>query len=164
MNNFSKLHSTLKKKTDKFIWSISSSSNDIARIIRYLDPNKANGHDMITICMLKICGESISKPLEKIFKSCIGKVQFPNEWKKANVFPVHEKGDKQVSRNYRPVSWLPVCGKTFERLICNNLFEFFIKNDHYHLINQVLSKVTMYQSDFLYYIWNLSIVWQRFWS
>ena len=59
---------------------------------------------MITICMLKICGESISKPLEKIFKSSIGKVQFPNEWKKANVFPVHEKGDKQVSRNYRPVS------------------------------------------------------------
>ena len=43
--------------------------------------------------------------------------------------PVHKKGDKQASRNYRPVSLLPVCGKIFEHLIYNNLFEFFIKND-----------------------------------
>ena len=43
--------------------------------------------------------------------------------------PVHKKGDKQVLRNYRPVSLLPICGKIFERLIYNNLYEFFIKND-----------------------------------
>ena len=28
----------------------------------------------------------------------------PNEWKKAHVVPLHKKGDKQMSRNYRPVS------------------------------------------------------------
>ena len=69
--NSSKLPSTFLKRTDKFISSISFSSNDIARIIRDLDPNKAHGHDMISIRMLKICGESISKPLGMIFKSCI---------------------------------------------------------------------------------------------
>ena len=42
--------------------------------------------------------------------------------------PVHKKR-KQVSRNYRPVLLLPICVKKFERLIYNNLFEFFIKND-----------------------------------
>ena len=89
----------------------------------------AHGHDMISIRMLKICGESISKPLEIIFKSCIEKAQFPSEWKKANVIPVQKKGDKQVSRNYRLVSLLPICGKIFEPLIYNNLFEFFIKNN-----------------------------------
>ena len=49
--------------------------------------------------------------------------------KKANAVTVHEKGDKQVPRNYRPVSLLPICGKIFERLMYNNLFEFFIKKD-----------------------------------
>ena len=49
--------------------------------------------------------------------------------KKANVVPVHKNGDKQVLRNYRPVSLLPTCGKIFERLICNSLFGFFIKNN-----------------------------------
>ena len=32
-----------------------------------LDPRKAHGQDMISICMLKICGESIHKPSESIF-------------------------------------------------------------------------------------------------
>ena len=76
MNNSSKLPSTFLKRTDKFISLISLSSKDIARIIRDLDPNKAHGHDMISIRMLKICGESISKPLEIIFKSCIEKGRF----------------------------------------------------------------------------------------
>ena len=129
MNNSSKLPSTFLKRTDKFISSILFSSNDIDRIIRDLDPNKADGHDMISIRTLKICGESISKPLEIIFKSCIEKGQFPNKWKKANVVPVHKKGDKQVLRNYRPVSLLSIWGKIFEHLIYNNLYEFFIKND-----------------------------------
>ena len=79
--------------------------------------------------MLKICDDSISNSLEIIFKSCIGKGQFSSEWKKANVIPVHKKGDNQVSKNYRPVSLLSIRGKIFERLLYNNLFEFFLKNN-----------------------------------
>ena len=36
---------------------------------------------------------------------------------------------KQILKNYRPVSLLPICGKVFERLIYNSLFEYFIEND-----------------------------------
>ena len=45
------------------------------------------------------------------------------------LFPVHKKGNKQTLENYRPVSLLPICGKIFERLIYNSLFEFFIANE-----------------------------------
>ena len=55
--------------------------------------------------------------------------KFPTEWKKANIVPVHKKEDKQILKNCQPVSLLPICGKTFERLIYNNLFEYFIEND-----------------------------------
>ena len=79
--------------------------------------------------MLKICDKSICKPLELIFQSCIKHGKFPNEWKMANVVPVHKKSDKQILENYRPVSLLPICGKVFERLIYNSLFEYFIQND-----------------------------------
>ena len=71
MNNSSKLPSKFLKRTEKVISSISFSSNDIVKIIRDLDPNEAHGHDMVSIRMLKICGESISKLLEIIFKPCI---------------------------------------------------------------------------------------------
>ena len=56
-------------------------------------------------------------------------MKFPSEWKKANVVPVHKKGNKQTLENYRPVSLLPICSKIFERLIYNSLFEFFIANE-----------------------------------
>ena len=46
----------------------------------------------------------------------------------ANVVPVHKKSCKQILRNYWPVSLLPICGKVFERLIYNRLFEYFIEN------------------------------------
>ena len=105
------------------------SKEDIYKIIKNLDPNKAHGHDMISIRMIKLCGISICKPLEIIFQNCLRSGKFPSEWKKANVVPTFKKGDKQCIKNYRPVSLLPVCGKVFERLLYNKMFSFFSEND-----------------------------------
>ena len=49
---------------------------------------------MISICMLKICGESILKSTELISKSCTETEKFIIEWKKANIVPVHKKRQK----------------------------------------------------------------------
>ena len=114
--------------TDNRLSSVNFSQDDIAKIIQNLDPNKAHGHDNISIRMLKICGSSIYKPLEMIFKQCIETGVFPSEWKKANIVPIHKKGDKQTLENYRPVSLLPICGKILERLMFNEMFNFFIEN------------------------------------
>ena len=84
---------------------------------------------MISIHMLKICGDPISKPLELTFKSCIESGKFFIEWKKANVVPVHKKNNKQLIENYRPIVLLPVCGKILERLIYDKMFEFFSENE-----------------------------------
>ena len=84
---------------------------------------------MISIRMLKICDKSICKPLELIFQSCIKHGKFPNERKMANVVPVHKKSDKQILKNYRSVSLLPIYGKVFERLLYKSLFEYFIEKD-----------------------------------
>ena len=53
------LPSALFKQTENIISSINFGLHDIAKIIQMLDPNKAHGHDMIIICMLKVCGNSI---------------------------------------------------------------------------------------------------------
>ena len=66
--------------------------DEIKSIINKLDPNKAHGYDMISICMIKLCGDSIYKRLAMIFKSCLNQGIFAAEWKKANVMPVRKKG------------------------------------------------------------------------
>ena len=78
--------------------------------------------------MIKICGKSLYKPLEMIFKSFIIKGEYPSELKKANVVPVHKKGDKQSLKNYRTISLLPIFGKFLERIIYNNIFEHLTTN------------------------------------
>ena len=87
-----------------------------------------HGHDNISIRMLKICGPSIYKPLEIIFNQCLETGVFLSEWKKGNIVSIHKKGDKQILKNYCPVSLLPICGKILERLMFNEMFEFFIEN------------------------------------
>ena len=94
-----------------------------------LNVNKAHGHDDISINMLKICDTSIVKPLRLIFQNCLVTGTFPDIWKKSNVVPIHKKGDKQVINNYRSVSLLPICGKIFERLIFNNIYNFLDEQD-----------------------------------
>ena len=43
--------------------------------------------------------------------------------------PIHKKDDKQILKNYRPVSLLPICAKIFERIIYYRIFEYLTEND-----------------------------------
>ena len=79
--------------------------------------------------MIKICSTSICKPLRLIFNHCIDNGIYPCQWKKANVVPIYKKGDKQTLKNYRPVSLLAICRKSFERPLYNKMFRFFPDED-----------------------------------
>ena len=129
LKNISTLSNTCSKHTNNILDTTGFSNEDICKIIKNVNSNKAHDLDMISICMIKICGISIYKPLEIIFQNCLRSGKFPSEWKKANVVSTFKKGDKQCIKNYRPVSLLPVCGKVFERLLYNKMFSFFSKND-----------------------------------
>ena len=87
------------------------SHDKIAKVILNLDLNKAHSYNNISIVMMKVCGPSIYKPLEKILNQCLETGVFPSEWKKHNIVPIHIKGDKQTLKDYRPVSLLSICGK-----------------------------------------------------
>ena len=79
--------------------------------------------------MLKLSQKSILKPLKLIFENCLRTTLFRDQWKKANVVPIHKKGYKQLLENYRLVSLLPICDKILEHVIFNSLFNYFIENN-----------------------------------
>ena len=108
--------------------SVNFSDNDILKIIRSLDINKAHGHDDISVRMVKICNDAIKKLLSVMYKNCIKIGIYPNVWKKSNIFPVHKKGDKQTANNDRPVSPLSIFGKVFEKILFNPIFGYLQEN------------------------------------
>ena len=98
-NNDSKLPSHLNCKTENRLLTVNLSIDDIAKILQNLDPNKGHGHDKISIRMLQLCGNSICKPLELIFKQSMESGSFPSEWKKENIVLILKEDDKQCLKN-----------------------------------------------------------------
>ena len=82
VKNDDKLPSHLNYKTDNCLLTANFSIDNIAKIQQNLDPNKAHGHDNVSIRMLQLCGNSICKRLDLIFKQAIESGSFPSEWKK----------------------------------------------------------------------------------
>ena len=112
LENISKLPPLLMK-TDKRLNTISFKDSDITSILKSLKPTKAHGADSISIRMIQLCGDSIILPLTRIFKSSLRNGIFPATWKMANTIPVHKKEEKNIVKNYRPISLLPIFAKVF---------------------------------------------------
>ena len=108
--------------TDKRRDHLTIGDNDIAALIRNINPNKATGSDGISGQMLLLCDDSVILPLKIIFRNILLTSIYPDIWKLANVTPIFKKCDKQLIKNYRPISLLLICGKVFENIIFNNLY------------------------------------------
>ena len=79
--------------------------------------------------MIKLCDKSEAFPLKLLFQSSLEKGLFPVDWKKSNIVPIHEKENKNLTKNYPPISLLPIFSKIYERLIFISIFNYFIKNN-----------------------------------
>ena len=66
---------------------------------------------------MKASIESCFEVLKKLFNNTTLISNFPDKLKAADVSPIFKKDDPQKSKNYRPVSVLPVVSKVFERLL-----------------------------------------------
>ena len=53
---------------------------------------------------------------------------FPEMWKWGNVLPTHKKESRQLKKNYRPISLLPICGNIFEKIIFDSIYKHFTDN------------------------------------
>ena len=71
--------------------------------------------------MVKISGESIILPLKQIFSNTLESGIFHDAWKRSNVCPIHKKNEKNLIKNYRSISFLPVFVKMLEKIIFDRI-------------------------------------------
>ena len=89
--NNSQLSTRFTTHTNSIVTLIDFSVEQVSNIIKKLDPNRAHGHNKISIRMLKLYEDSVNRPLAAIFKNRFKERIFPNDWQKANVVPIHKK-------------------------------------------------------------------------
>ena len=58
--------------------SVAFSDNLVINIIRNLNVNKAHGHDDISIKMIKMCDESLVRPLSITFRNSLNSCIYPS--------------------------------------------------------------------------------------
>ena len=66
---------------------------------------------------MQITARTISVPLKIIFEKSLREGECPNDWRTANVTPIHKKGDRTDPSNYRPVSLTSQVCKVLEKIV-----------------------------------------------
>ena len=90
-----------------------------------LDVSKAIQESDIPVKIIKANENFFAEAICFYFNKSLENGKFPNCLKLANITPVFKKGARTSKNNYRPVSFLPVFSKIFERLLSRQLLEFF---------------------------------------
>ena len=71
--------------------------------------------------MLKLTAGEIALPLTLLFNYSLREGVIPDDWKRANVVPIHKSGDISSIKNYRPITLCSVVGKLLERVVTNRM-------------------------------------------
>ncbi|KFW88908.1 hypothetical protein N305_01658, partial [Manacus vitellinus] len=89
----------------------------VCDLLSHLDPHKSTGPDGIHPRVMRELAEVLAKLLSIIYQQSWLTGEVPDDWKLANVTPIHKKGYKEDLGNYRPVSLPSVPGEVMEQII-----------------------------------------------
>ena len=102
----------------------------VLEIINGLKSKDSTGIDKISSKLLKQLAPIIHSILRLIINQSINTGIFPEQLKLAIVKPLFKnKGKNCLFGNYRPISLLPAISKVFERVMYNQLYDYFNANN-----------------------------------
>ena len=104
----------------------------ILKILKNLKSSKSVGVDELDSYSLKIAAEIIGPSVHHIVTLSIMQRKFPSSFKFAKVLPLHKKLCPLERQNYRPVSILSPLSKVLERVIYEQIYEYFSQNNIFH--------------------------------
>ena len=102
---------------------------EIVQAINKLENTNSSGHDGISNKLLKFIKDEIISSLTLIVNQMITTGIFPDSFKKSKIIPLFKKGEPSLLVNYRPISLLPTISKIFERIIHNQMYDYFNDNN-----------------------------------
>ena len=93
-----------------------------------LNTSKSQGPDELNPKLLFELRSELCKPLTTLFNVSIQTGLIPQDWRDASVAPLHKKGSKNKSENYRPVSLTSIISKLLESIVKDSLVKHLDKN------------------------------------
>jgi exonuclease III len=94
---------------------------EVKKAIHGLKSKKAPGYDMIMGEMVKAGKETLTPCLTKLFNSILSSKQYPQEWNRGIITPIHKKGSRVDPNNYRGITVNSVLAKVYSTVLCKRL-------------------------------------------
>ena len=113
-------------QVEQSFYNINITQELVKQKLQKLKPNKSPGIDNIHVNVLRNV-PSLSKPLALLFKDSLAFGDMPQDWKDANITPLHKGGQRTEAANFRPVSLTSQVVKVLEKIILDHLWQ-HIKN------------------------------------
>ena len=102
---------------------------EIQQAIDKLKNGKAAGIDGMSPELLKLTKPVISKYLRGLFNEIYSKSYFPVEWLTSIIVPIHKKGNKLLTDNYRGINLLNMTSKIFTSIINARFYNWLESNN-----------------------------------
>ena len=111
------------KDDNKFSFQ-DTTPEDLHFQIQNLDTKKAMVENDIPTKILVQTNDIVSNYISNFFNQSRNKQLYPTTLKIADVTPLHKKEEKTLTKNYRPVSLIPVVSKLYERNMYNQIQDY----------------------------------------
>lgn len=98
------------------------SEMDTYQLLSKLNTNKAAGSDNLHPKIILLFADCIVKPLTAIYNSSLRQQTFPTKWKLSTIIPIPKTTPPCIEK-MRPISLLPILGKSLEKLQINFHYE-----------------------------------------
>ena len=110
--------------TDFEFTNVKFSTEDVVSAIDEININSSCADSHIPAIVLIKCKLALSYPIKLLWQDSMEKGQIPSFYKEQTIAPVHKKGSKSLTENYRPISLTSHVIKSFERIIRKKLVSY----------------------------------------
>lgn len=107
-------------------------TSEVETAINKLKSTSSQGNDALTSKLVKLLCPNITPPITTIINQSIKTGIFPDALKIAKVIPIYKKDGDKLLENYRPISILPTISKIFERILFNQIHDYFKQNNLFY--------------------------------
>lgn len=102
--------------------------SEVMALLMHIDERKATGSDQIPARVLKNCATVLAPSLAILINASMTSGVVPSIMKLADVRPLFKSGDRELAKNYRPISLLPIVSKVLEKAVHKRLSRFLAAN------------------------------------
>ena len=102
----------------------------MSHCIKNLKSGKSIGHDGLSNNIIKFLEPLLCAPLTLLINQSLKTGIFPDKLKLARISPIYKKDDPHLVENYRPISILPSVSKIFEKIVFQQLSNYFVDNNY----------------------------------